>query len=89
MTWPPLSTPWPTRWPSSEKRRQEFVANISHELKTPMTTIAGFADGILDGTIPPEKAKRLLSRSSLPRPARLSPAWCGVCWTCPALQSDP
>ena len=39
----------------SEKQRQEFVANVSHELKTPMTTIAGFMDGMLDGTIPPEK----------------------------------
>ncbi len=39
----------------SEARRSEFVANVSHELKTPMTTIAGFADGILDGTIPPER----------------------------------
>lgn len=39
----------------SDYRRQAFVANVSHELKTPMTTIAGFADGILDGTIPPEK----------------------------------
>ena len=39
-----------------ETRRQEFVANISHELKTPMTTITGFVDGILDGTIPQEKA---------------------------------
>ena len=38
----------------SEARRSEFVANISHELKTPMTTIAGFSDGILDGTIPPD-----------------------------------
>ncbi len=38
-----------------EYRRQEFVANVSHELKTPMTTISGFADGILDGTIPPER----------------------------------
>ncbi len=36
----------------SERQRQEFVANVSHELKTPMTTIAGFMDGILDGTIP-------------------------------------
>ena len=36
----------------SETRRQEFVANVSHELKTPMTTIAGFLDGMLDGTIP-------------------------------------
>jgi len=38
----------------SEQLRSEFVANLSHELKTPMTTIAGFADGILDGTIPKE-----------------------------------
>ena len=36
----------------SEYQRQEFVANVSHELKTPMTTIAGYIDGILDGTIP-------------------------------------
>ena len=39
----------------SEYQRQEFVANVSHELKTPMTTIGGYVDGILDGTIPPEK----------------------------------
>ena len=39
----------------SEKRRNEFIANVSHELKTPMTTISGFADGLLDGTIPPER----------------------------------
>ena len=39
----------------SEYQRQEFVANVSHELKTPMTTIAGYVDGILDGTIPPDK----------------------------------
>ena len=44
----------------SEYQRQEFVANVSHELKTPMTTIAGFADGILDGTIPPEKQTHYL-----------------------------
>ena len=44
----------------SEARRSEFVANISHELKTPMTTIAGYTDGILDGTIPPEQEKEYL-----------------------------
>ncbi|MCI8594852.1 MAG: HAMP domain-containing histidine kinase [Oscillospiraceae bacterium] len=44
----------------SEAKRSEFVANISHELKTPMTTIAGFADGILDGTIPPEQERDYL-----------------------------
>ena len=41
----------------SEYRRQEFVANVSHELKTPMTTIGGYLDGMLDGTIPPEKQR--------------------------------
>ncbi len=39
----------------SENLRREFIANVSHELKTPMTTITGFADGIIDGTIPYEK----------------------------------
>lgn len=38
-----------------ESMRKSFVANVSHELKTPMTTIGGFIDGILDGTIEPEK----------------------------------
>ena len=38
----------------SEYQRQEFVANVSHELKTPMTTISGYLDGMLDGTIPAE-----------------------------------
>ncbi len=40
-----------------ESQRAEFIANVSHELKTPMTTIAGFAEGILDGTIPPERER--------------------------------
>ena len=38
-----------------EGMRRSFVANVSHELRTPMTTIGGFIDGILDGTIPPDK----------------------------------
>ena len=44
----------------AEKRRTEFISNVSHELRTPMTTISGFADGILDGTIPKEMEDRYL-----------------------------
>ena len=44
----------------SSERRQEFVANVSHELKTPMTTIGGYIDGMLDGTIPPEKQQHYM-----------------------------
>ena len=43
-----------------ETQRSEFIANVSHELKTPMTTISGFAEGILDGTIPPERERESL-----------------------------
>ncbi|MBQ6877373.1 MAG: HAMP domain-containing histidine kinase [Oscillospiraceae bacterium] len=43
-----------------ESVRRSFIANVSHELKTPMMTIGGFIDGILDGTVPPEKHKQYL-----------------------------
>ena len=43
-----------------ENMRNSFVANVSHDLRTPMTTIAGFIDGILDGVIPPEQEQHYL-----------------------------
>lgn len=43
-----------------EENRKSFISNVSHELRTPMTTIGGFVDGILDGTIPKEKHKYYL-----------------------------
>jgi two-component system, OmpR family, phosphate regulon sensor histidine kinase PhoR len=45
-----------------ERVRQDFVANVSHELKTPVTSIKGFIETLLDGAIgDPDSAKRFLS----------------------------
>ena len=44
----------------SEDLRRDFIANVSHELRSPMTSITGFVDGILDGTIPKEREEHYL-----------------------------
>jgi len=44
-----------------DKMRNDFIANVSHELRTPITTIGGFIDGIIDGTIPEEKREHYLA----------------------------
>ena len=46
---------------AQDQTSRSFIANVSHELKTPMTTISGFIDGILDGTIPEEKQRHYLT----------------------------
>jgi len=44
-----------------EENRRNFIANISHDLRSPMTSIKGFVGGIMDGTIPPEMQGHYLS----------------------------
>lgn len=56
-----------------EEMQNTFLSNASHDLRTPMTTIAGFIDGILDGAIPPEKQDYYLNviKSEIKRLNRL------------------
>jgi signal transduction histidine kinase len=44
-----------------EKNRREFISNVSHELRSPITSIKGFIGGILDGVIPRDKENYYLS----------------------------
>ena len=45
----------------AEEIRNSFISDVSHELRTPMTTIGGFVDGIMDGTIPAERQNDYLA----------------------------
>ena len=57
----------------NEETRRTFLANVSHDMRTPMTTIGGFIDAILDGTIPPEEYEHYLGivSSEIKRLSRL------------------
>jgi len=43
-----------------EQTRRDFVANVSHELRSPMTSMQGFLQGMLDGTIPLSEQKQYM-----------------------------
>lgn len=44
-----------------DDNRRQFISNVSHEIRTPITSIKGFIGGILDGIIPEEKTDHYLS----------------------------
>lgn len=58
---------------SKDDMQKQFLSSVSHDLRTPMTTIAGFIDGILDGAIPKEKEEYYLNiiKSEVKRLSRL------------------
>ena len=57
----------------SEELRRGFIGGVSHELKTPMTSISGYIGGLLDGTIPADRREETLGlvRDEIMRLSRL------------------
>ena len=45
----------------TEKMRKDFISNVSHDMRTPLTSINGFVEGMLDGLVKPEDNKKYLT----------------------------
>ncbi len=50
-----------SKWEKQEHERDDLMTSISHDLRTPLTSIKGFLGAIQDGTIPPEKTEHYLN----------------------------
>jgi two-component system OmpR family sensor kinase len=59
------------RTQASQKSQRDFVANVSHELKTPLTSIQGFAQAILDGTADTEESRQQAAQVIYDESARM------------------
>ena len=44
-----------------DEYRKDFISNISHDFRSPLTSIKGYAEAMQDGTIPPEKQGKYLT----------------------------
>lgn len=61
--------------------RRDFVANVSHELRSPLSSIRGFLEAMEDGTIPTDEHENI-SKSFLTRPVGC-PEWSMICLILP------
>jgi signal transduction histidine kinase len=56
----------------SRQMEKDFVANVSHELKTPLTSIQGFAQAILDGAVPDREGVQHAAQTIFDETARMA-----------------